>query len=118
MYDLSASGHLEKGELIEDAIIREANEEIKVVINSEDLILSSVVHDISPTIAYINFNFICEKYEGSIQIGEPNKCDNILWRDINNLPENIMPERKRAIDNYIQNISFIENIVVYEKSFK
>lgn len=116
VYDLSSSGHLEKGEFLEDAIIRETAEEIKININKKDLKFSNVVHDISSDKAYINFNFVCENFEGEPQIGEPHKCSEIIWSDINNLPKNMMCERKHAINNYIQNTQFEENVVVQNKN--
>ena len=37
---------------------------------------------------------------------EPDKCSELSWYDINNLPENIIPCVKKAIENYQNNIMF------------
>ncbi len=37
---------------------------------------------------------------------EPNKCSELSWFDINNLPRNIIPCVKKAIENYQNNIMF------------
>jgi hypothetical protein len=37
---------------------------------------------------------------------ESQKCDDLSWFEINNLPENIIPYIKRAIENYKCGIKF------------
>ncbi len=115
MWDLSASGHLEPNELLADAMIREAGEEIGVTIRKEDLEFSSVVHDTSPDKAYINFNFICEQFEGQPTICEPDKCSEIKWMPIDDLPPNLMTERRCAVGNYISGTHFFENVITGDK---
>ena len=36
---------------------------------------------------YIDYYFEISKYKGTPIIAEPNKCEELIWADINNLPE-------------------------------
>lgn len=108
-YDLAACGHLEENESIKDAIIRESKEELTIDINSEDLKLVTVYHEKWDGPAYLRFFFYAEKYEGIETIGEPDKCSQLLWSDINNLPENIIPHLKIEINNFKNNVFYGEN---------
>lgn len=109
MYDLSASGHLEDKELLKAAVIREAKEEIGIDINEKDLQFSSVLHCIySEETSFINFYFTTDTFSGEIEIGEPNKCSELKWIDINELPDNIMSQRINALDNFIKSIDYGE----------
>ena len=38
----------------------------------------------------INFFCFTDKYQGEIKNNEPDKCEDIAWYDIDNLPENLM----------------------------
>ena len=37
---------------------------------------------------------------------EPNKCKELVWFNINNLPFDMIDFEKRAIENYLDNIFF------------
>lgn len=96
MYDFAASGHLEKGESLVESVIRETKEEIDVVVSKENLKLINVQHHYKED--YIRVFFYTEKYVGTPKINEPNKCGDLSWFDINQLPENVIPANKRVLD--------------------
>ena len=109
MYDLCVGGHLEKGELIKEGMVRETREEICINVDTNDLNLVNVLYDINPDgISYLNFYFAVKKYGGEIKIGEPEKCSELLWADINNLPDNLISKRKIVISNILDNVMFDE----------
>ena len=90
-------GHVEKAEEVTNAAIREAKEEIGVEINSNDI---SVVHVLNRRVgddAYVDFIFKTSKWTGDIEIKEKDKCDEIIWADINNLPKNTLPFIKETL---------------------
>ncbi len=99
-YDVSCSGHLEKGETLIEAMIRETKEEIGVDVKREDLRYSSTIHANFSDAEYILVAFTTNKYHGIPSIMEPDKCDELKWFDINNLPETLADTRKIMIDNY------------------
>lgn len=106
-YSLIA-GHLDGNETVFEAMIREAFEEAKIVINKDDLIPATVIHRKSE-VEYIDFFFVVNKWEGEPTIGEPNKCDDLSWYPLNNLPDNLLPYIKEAIENYKNKIAFFES---------
>ena len=64
----------------------------------------------------IDYFFICDNWDGTIEITEPDKCDELLWVDINNLPDNTISYIRVAIDNYKHDISFsLFWVVIFHK---
>ena len=80
-YTLPA-GHIDSGETALDACVHESLEEVCLKVSPEDLELKNVTQyqpdDISSE-NYINFFFECSRYEGEAKIGEPEKCDDLIW---------------------------------------
>ena len=101
------AGHLDGDETATSAMIREAFEEAGIIIKPDDLRMVHVMHRKSEREA-INFFFEASKWEGEVKNMEPNKCDDLSWFSINNLPENIVPYVRKAIENYINSITFSE----------
>lgn len=96
-YDTSCSGHIERGESLLTATVREAKEELGIEINEDDLTLFAVIHPYQEN--YINMFFTTKKYSGTPKIMESNKCSNLQWFNINSLPENIVVRVKKVIEN-------------------
>lgn len=83
-YSLVA-GHLEPGETIKACAIREAAEEIGVLIDTKDLVLSGVMRrDAGHN--RISFFLTCHRWHGQITNNAPEKCDDLMWRPFSNLP--------------------------------
>lgn len=95
------SGHIEDGESFSQGIIREAQEEAGITVKSEDLRAVHVQHRDSGSKVNnqrIALFFEAKHWSGEIKNNEPHKCDDISWFDLDNLPENIVPSVKDAID--------------------
>ncbi len=107
-YDFSASGHVEEKETMKMALIREAKEEIGIDIDIKDVELVTIVHDIKNN-EYINGYFKVTKWQGEVKINEKDKIEEIRWCDIDNLPQNIIENRKVSIKNYKEKIFYDEN---------
>lgn len=86
------SGHVEKGESLTAATVRETMEEVGVSVRPEDLRLVHTMyrpsHDATGERA--DFFFEAEKWQGEPQNCEPEKCDEVGWFPLGNLPENIV----------------------------
>ena len=107
-YNLIA-GHLDWNETPVEATIREANEEAWIIINKNDLVFSSVAYSINwKWQEIIQFYFICNKWEWEIKNNEMDRCYEMKFFPINNLPNNTTPYIKNAINDYLNNISYNE----------
>lgn len=114
MYDTACSGHLEKGESMSQATVREAKEEINIDINEYDLELAELVHPYDED--YINVFFKTTKYNGVPQIMEPEKCSDLRWFDIDNLPENIIWRVKNVIINMKENLLYDDSHFTHQEN--
>ncbi|TCJ34646.1 NUDIX domain-containing protein [Parafrankia sp. BMG5.11] len=83
------SGHLEQGESVIEGVIREAREEIGVVVDPAALTFLHVMHHRGASgDARIGFFFEAERWEGEPANLEPEKCGGLVWADPDALPEN------------------------------
>jgi 8-oxo-dGTP diphosphatase len=82
------SGHLEPGENVADAAIRETSEEVGVVIEPDDLRFVHVSHRRKPgEEARVGFFFAATRWSGEPANREPHKCARIWWADPDDLPK-------------------------------
>ncbi len=102
-YDLPG-GHVEEGEDLFSAMIREAKEEIGIDIFREDMKIVHVYHHFKN--GMLKFGFFADRYVGELVNNEPEKCKELKWFEIGSLPENIIPRIRDEILN-------VENGVFY-----
>jgi len=94
------AGHVDAGELPKEAIIREAKEEIGILLNSDDL---RFVHACFRTKSdatgdRVDLFFEAVRWSGEVVNAELRKCDDLKWVDLSNLPVNITPYVRVAIE--------------------
>ena len=92
-------GHLEKDEDLFDSMIREAKEELNILLERRDLKILHIMHHYTGN--RINFIFLTEKDNIVPKINEPEKCEELCWANINDLPYNTMEKVKIIIENII-----------------
>jgi len=56
----------------------------------------------------MDFFFTAKKWQGEPKIMEPDKCDDLNWLESNNLPKNIIPYIRQAINSILNNIIYSE----------
>jgi ADP-ribose pyrophosphatase YjhB (NUDIX family) len=93
------SGHMDGNETPRQAMTRESSEEIWINLNIEDLKMVTMMYRKKYEDERFDFFFVANKRNWEIINNEPNKCDDLNWFDINNLPDNTIPYIKKAINN-------------------
>lgn len=101
------SGHVESEESLKQALIREVEEEIGLNIRESDLSYICGIRS-KENNNYINFYFLINNFDGNIVNKEPNKCKVLKWFAINELPNNMIMNDKKAINNMLNAVSFEE----------
>ena len=101
------AGHLDGDETVRAAAAREAEEEIGVRIEAGDIRFSSAMHRIEGD-ERVDFFVHIQKWEGEPFNAELDKCDDLRWVDIGELPDNTIPYVRRAIANHLNGITFEE----------
>lgn len=109
-YDFGASGHLEQGESLKMAMKREVEEELGIYVEMGNIAFSSMVHrnDLRTNSEYIYAYFVIEKFTGEPSIMEPDKNSNLQWASVRDLPENLIEDRKIALENITNKVSYSE----------
>lgn len=109
-YDLAASGHVEKNESLKESVIRESMEEIGIKVQKENIDFVTLIHknDEKYGNVYYNFYFIVRDFKGVPKINEPEKCSELRWFNINELPKTLIEDRKIALSNYLHKNSYTE----------
>ena len=101
------AGHLDGGETVIAAAIREASEEIGIQLNVNDLIFSSVMHRQEDE-ERVDFFVHVQTWQSEPFNNEPDKCDELIWVNFKSLPENTIPYVRRAIANHLDEVVFDE----------
>lgn len=107
MYGVIA-GHIDGGESAINSIIREAKEEAGIDIKYEDVKMATFSHSNANNREYVQFFFLCDKWSGDLKNMEPDKCGDLRFFSTENLPENIIPYIKKAIECTFGGIDYFE----------
>lgn len=106
-YSLVA-GHLDGGETVESCIIREAKEEAGIELSRENLQVKHIMHRNASGREYMDVFLTASNWKGNVENMEPHKCDDLSWFTLSDLPENLIPEVRYALENIKQDIFFSE----------
>ena len=103
------SGHVEADEFPIVAAAREAKEEVGVDIDITDLEFVHASYRINHMDAvgdYVDFFFKATKWAGEPFNAEPEKCDDVIWVPMTDLPANVVPVMKEVIAHIIKGSPF------------
>ena len=102
------AGHIDVGENPYEAIIREAREELGMEITEEQIINPQIIQRnwIDAQMQYFDIYFDLINCQEEPKIMEPEKCSELIWVDENNLPKDIIPFEKEALEKRKEGIKF------------
>jgi len=86
-YGLPA-GHVDGGEMLQLAMVREAKEEAGVDVDPSALRLIHTMHRYCGDHERVDFFFVCTEWKGEPVNTEPEKCGELAWFAPDMLPEN------------------------------
>lgn len=109
-YSLIA-GHLDGDELATEGMIREAREEAGIVLRPEQIKFAHVAHRLSRGSVgqeRLDLFFEAWDWEGEPTNMEPEKCGELKWVPIENLPTETLPLIKLVIGSVLKGNAFSE----------
>jgi ADP-ribose pyrophosphatase YjhB (NUDIX family) len=101
------AGHVDAGETVMQAAVREIAEEAGVVVDSKDLQIVHIMNRKSND-ERVDFFMTARRWSGEIANMEPGKCDDLSWHPIMSLPKNTIPYVRRAIECFQNGILYSE----------
>ena len=102
------SGHVEDGESMIDAMMREAKEEANLTICPKSLHIVHLMHR-KTTQFHIDVFFECKEWEGEISNVELDKCGGLHFFSFDNLPNNVIPYIRQALEAATEHKMYSEN---------
>lgn len=102
MWAASAAGHIELGETAASAAVREAEEEIGVLLTPGSLTPLTVMQRTDGTSAQIeqraDWFFVTTEWSGTPRIIEPAKCAGLEWVELRDLPAAMPPYERLVLE--------------------
>lgn len=93
-------GHIEEGEPLREALVREIKEELCLEVTPEQLQFAHLLHRIGPgdTLQYFDMFFEVTDWTGEPVIGEPEKSDELRWTALDQLPEKTVADMRQVLE--------------------
>lgn len=105
------AGHVESGETFTQCIVREAREEAGIELQPQDLQVVHVMHRNSGTAENnerVDVFFTARRWGGQIINREPEKCGEMSWFPLDELPPNVIPYIRQALDSIANGVFYSE----------
>jgi len=97
----AAAGHVEAGESVLDAAVREAAEELGITIDRADLVPLCAMHRTvaphGPIDERVDFFFECRRWAGTPRTQEADKAADLRWFALDALPEPVVPHEHQVM---------------------
>nr|ANY58095.1 DNA mismatch repair protein [uncultured bacterium] len=97
----AAAGHVEAGESVLEAAVREATEELGIDIDPADLVPLCAMHRTAsphgPIDERVDFFFECRRWTGDPRTQEADKSADLRWFDLDALPDPVVPHEHQVM---------------------
>ncbi len=98
------AGHLEAGESLVGALVREAGEELGITIDPDDAGFVHLMHRWRR--GRVAAFFEVTRWHGEPTNAEPGKCATLQWFDLDRLPANLVASARHAIGHHRAGVAF------------
>ncbi len=95
------AGHLDGDDDAVSGLIRELNEELCLTVRRQDVALAKVLHrrrESAQDEEYVDLIFRVSAWQGEPQIGEPDKCGELVWVNPTALPADVVDYIRQALN--------------------
>ena len=103
-------GRLEDGETFKECAVREIKEETNIDISNPEVI--AVTNNLqtyrNEGVHFISIVLLARRFSGTPEIMEPDKCGELLWVDLDNLPMPHFDASQKAVECYLGNYFYKE----------
>ena len=112
-WDFAGSGHVDENETATQAVVREAKEELGILIDSANIKFAHLSHRVGKNgnRTYYDIYFWVNSFLGNPIIAEPNKCSELKWFSINYLPNDMIDIRKKVLQNCLSENNYSEFLI-------
>lgn len=98
----TVAGHVDPGESVHEAAVREALEEVGVVVEPEDLRPLTALHRLErggPQVEQrLDAFFEVTRWSGEPVLREPDRADALAWHRLTALPDPVVPHERLVLD--------------------
>ena len=103
------AGHVEPGESVTQAALREASEEVGVTLSPDRLSVVGVMHRKSDDERVDFFLAYClDGSDAEPENREPEKCSELTWAIVTRLPDDMIPYVRAGLENFRRGVWFHE----------
>lgn len=101
-------GSVEKNETFRAAAVREAREEVGVIIDQQDLQFVHMFYRKGGEHELVACIFVCDQWQGEVSNQEPARHTDLAWFALDQLPEKMIPAHRGALGLIAQGVPYSE----------
>lgn len=102
-------GKIDDHESARQALIREIFEETGLVVELQAIEFAHVMHFMGETRPCVAFFFIVRTWKNDVVNKEPDKHDHLKWFSLAQLPNNLIPRHRRALELILKNEKYSDS---------